>query len=167
MFAFKKNGFIGRVGKNKGKLKSEGRNIYFQHIWNPRKGKVGNLSHGSDCEQADIWVFASQASWRNCLNVISHISYTLFFFSCPLFGCPISVFDMHCVSWNVTWIMSQVTPPISLFWKVHASETTSQVPAHWQEAQKECYHCRDKVIKRKITWEKLFLEISFSVVPQS
>lgn len=55
--------FFGKVGKNKGKLKSEGRNTYFQHIWNPRKGEVGHLSRGSDCEQIDIWVFASQDSW--------------------------------------------------------------------------------------------------------
>lgn len=138
----------------------------FIYIWNPKKGKVGNLSLGSDCQQVDIWVLASQASWLKLFKC--HQPHKLhFFFPCLLISCPVSAFNVHCVRWNSTWIMSQVAPPISLFRKVHASETTLEVPAHCQEAQKEYYQCWDKVIKRKITWKELFLEMSFSVVIHS
>lgn len=87
---------------------SEGRNIYFQHTWNPKKGKAGHLSRGGGCEQIDIWLFASQASWLKLFKCHQprklHIIYIFFF--CLLI---LSRKCFRCALCELKWHMNNVT----------------------------------------------------------
>lgn len=166
ILAFRKNGFICKAGKNKAKLKSEDRNVYFQNIWNPRKGKVGNLSHESDCEQVNIWVFASQASWLKLFKCHQPHKLHIIFFLPPIW---LSSKCFRYAPCELKWHMNYVTGDTSNLsfqegacqWNhitgtcTLAGSTKGVLPLPGQSG------------KNKNKWEELFLEMSFSVVTHS